>query len=81
MLMDIVQKNYHDELKKIKKSKNIKLVDNDLYFNRLRICKKCKFYEKYNNDTEIFRCKKCGCAGFNILIKNFNCPLNLETWK
>lgn len=78
--MDIVVKKYLDKLEKIKLGRN-KIVDIDTYNDRLDICKSCNYYEKYNEKTEVFRCSKCGCAGYNIILKNYQCPLKPTKWR
>tara|TARA_B100002019_G_C21271187_1_gene602402 strand:+ start:4380 stop:4622 length:243 start_codon:yes stop_codon:yes gene_type:complete len=80
MDMNVVVTNYLNEIDKIKKS-NAKLVDTQEYSDRLSKCKTCNFYEKYEDNNEIFRCTKCGCAGFNIMIKKYKCPLKPSKWK
>ena len=78
--MDIVVKKYNETINRLEKT-NAKMVDNSTYNDRLSICKTCNFYEKYENDPKIFRCTKCGCAGYNIMLQNYQCPLKPTKWK
>ena len=78
--MDVVTQQYLKSINRIKSS-DIKIVDNATYNDRFSICKLCNFYEKYEDNPEIFRCTKCGCAGFNIMIQNYQCPLKPSKWK
>ena len=80
MYVDIVIDSYKTKIKELRDSK-IKLVDKPTYNDRLDICKLCNFYEKYENNPEIFRCTKCGCAGFNIMMQDYQCPLEPTKWK
>jgi hypothetical protein len=78
--MDIVIDKYLYEKKKILES-NLKIVDKCTWNDRIETCKSCEFYENYENNTEIFKCNKCGCAGFNFLLQDSQCPLKPSKWK
>lgn len=78
--MDVIKNQYFNSINRILSSE-IKVVDKTIYNDRLKVCKMCNFYEKYENDSDIFRCKKCGCAGFNIMIQDYKCPLKPSKWR
>ena len=78
--MNIVEKTYYDNIEKIKKS-NLKLVDNSTWMYRLNNCKKCEYYQEFTENQNMYKCRKCGCAGYKFLIESFKCPLIKPKWK
>jgi len=77
--MTIVEKMYFESIDRIKQSGAI-LVDNSEWDYRLNNCKKCEYYQTFSENKELFRCLKCGCAGFKFLIKSTKCPLTKPKW-
>jgi|TARA_A200000159_G_C7329655_1_gene342417 hypothetical protein len=78
--MTIVETEYNASIDKLRKS-GIKLVDKSEWAYRMDNCKKCINYQPYSENQEMFRCLKCGCAGFKFMIKSFKCPLTKPKWK
>jgi len=78
--MDVVVEKYLDSVNEIKQS-GLKMVDKSTWNHRLSVCKLCNYYESYDNQHEVFKCTKCGCPGFNFMLKNTICPLKPSKWK
>ena len=71
---------YEDAEKQILNSE-LKVVDKHKWNDRLRICKKCEFYEEYESNKNMFKCKKCGCPGFKFLLQASQCPIKKPKWR
>jgi Zn-finger protein len=59
----------------------LNIVDNKKWNDRLGICKKCEYYEMYEKNQNVFKCKKCGCPGFKFLLSESKCPINKPKWR
>ena len=55
------------------------VVSNQQWNKRLNICRQCKFWEEIGN-SQIARCKKCGCSSGKLLLATSKCPLNPPKW-
>lgn len=60
---------------------NLNLVDINTWSVRLSTCKKCEYYESYEQNKDIFKCNKCGCPGFKFLLQTAKCPLKKPKWR
>ena len=78
--MELIEREYYGAMERLKQS-SLNIVDKSTWQDRLSICKKCKYYEMYNNNNEIFKCTKCGCPGFKFLLENSRCPLTNPKWR
>jgi hypothetical protein len=75
-----VEHEYNEAVDKLKIS-SIKIVDKLTWQYRLNNCKKCKFYQTFTENQTMFKCKKCGCAGYKFMIESVKCPLTKPKWK
>jgi PHP family Zn ribbon phosphoesterase len=78
--MNVVEQAYEDAITKIKSS-GVNVVDNSTWQYRLNNCKKCEFYQSFSENQNMFKCRKCGCAGYKFMIESFKCPLKKPKWK
>tara|TARA_B100001057_G_C22854377_1_gene952182 strand:+ start:952 stop:1293 length:342 start_codon:yes stop_codon:yes gene_type:complete len=54
-------------------------VNNEQWKKRLSICRQCQFWQEVGN-SQIARCKKCGCSSGKLLLSTSKCPLNPPKW-
>jgi len=78
--MNIVEQEYLNSINKIKSS-GVKVVDKSVWEYRLSNCKKCEHYQTFSQNQNIFKCTKCGCAGFKFMVESVKCPLLKPKWK
>ena len=57
-----------------------KTVSDEVFWQRINICRGCPWWEEYGNDS-IGRCKKCGCTTGKHRQSASQCPLNPPKWK
>lgn len=57
-----------------------KNVNDEIFWQRINICRGCPWWEDYGNDM-IGRCKKCGCTTGKHRQAASQCPLNPPKWK
>lgn len=55
------------------------VVNNEQWNKRLNICRQCQYWEEIGN-SQIARCKKCGCSSGKLLLATSKCPLNPPKW-
>lgn len=55
------------------------VVTSEQWNSRLTICRGCEFWQELGN-TNIARCKKCGCSSGKLLLATSRCPLNPPKW-
>ena len=78
--MNIVEQAYSDAITRIKNS-DVNVVDNSTWEYRLSSCKRCEYYQTFSENQNMFKCTKCGCAGYKFMIESFKCPLTKPKWK
>jgi len=78
--MSIVINTWNETIKNLQKKHQSKLVDQQTWSFRKKICSECEFYEQYDSAHEAFRCKKCGCIGIKFMIHSNKCPLKKPKW-
>ena len=54
-------------------------VNNEQWNKRLNICRQCQFWQEVGN-SQVARCKKCGCSSGKLLLSTSKCPLNPPKW-
>lgn len=55
------------------------IVGKTAWNKRLSICRSCEWWSEIAN-TQIARCKKCGCSSAKLLLATSKCPLNPPKW-
>jgi predicted nucleic-acid-binding Zn-ribbon protein len=75
-----LEKLYEEAETRILNSK-LNLVDKKTWNYRINNCKKCDFYEVYETNKSMFKCKKCGCPGFRFRLHESKCPLKKPKWR
>ena len=55
------------------------VVTSEQWTKRLNICRGCEFWSEIKQ-TQIAKCKKCGCSSGKLLLSTSRCPLNPPRW-
>lgn len=55
------------------------IVSKKVWNARLATCRSCEWWSEIAN-TQIARCKKCGCTSAKLLLGTSRCPLNPPKW-
>ena len=55
------------------------VVNNEQWNLRASICRQCQFWQELGN-SQVARCKKCGCSSGKLLLATSSCPLNPPKW-
>lgn len=55
------------------------VVNAEQWKNRISICRGCEFWQEVG-ETQVARCKKCGCSSGKLLLATSRCPLNPPKW-
>jgi len=55
------------------------VVTSEQWDYRVKICRGCEFWHEVG-ETQIARCKKCGCSSGKLLLATSKCPLNPPKW-
>ena len=54
-------------------------VNNEQWNKRLSICRQCQYWQEVGQ-SQVARCKKCGCSSGKLLLSTSQCPLNPPKW-
>ena len=55
------------------------VVNSSQWNKRIKICRGCEFWQEIG-ESQIARCKKCGCSSAKLLLSTSRCPLNPPKW-
>jgi hypothetical protein len=55
------------------------VVNSEQWKSRITICRGCEFWQEVG-ESQIARCKKCGCSSGKLLLSTSRCPLNPPKW-
>lgn len=55
------------------------VVNAEQWKNRVSICRGCEYWQEVG-ETQVARCKKCGCSSGKLLLATSRCPLNPPKW-
>lgn len=55
------------------------VVSSEQWKTRINICRGCEYWQEVG-ESQIARCKKCGCSSGKLLLSTSRCPLNPPKW-
>lgn len=55
------------------------VVSKEQWNKRISICRGCEFWQEVG-ESQIARCRKCGCSSGKLLLSTSRCPLNPPKW-